>query len=55
MVEFLAKSELDISLITFHGFNQGGETLLARQVEVQPRPQIPTVKSTKHNNQVRLD
>ena len=34
MVTFLAKSELDISLITFHGFIQGGETLLARQVEV---------------------
>src|SRR5262249_49628728 len=55
MVEFLARSELDISLVTFHGFNQGGETLLARQVEVQARPPIPTVKSTKHSNQLRLD
>jgi hypothetical protein len=38
MVKFLAKCELDMSLITYHGFNQGGETLLARQVEVQSKP-----------------
>jgi hypothetical protein len=38
MVKFLAKCELDISLITFHGFKQDGETLLARQVEVQSKP-----------------
>jgi hypothetical protein len=55
MVAYLAESELDISLITFHGFNQNGETLLARQVEVKPRPSGPTVKSTKQENQRRLD
>jgi len=38
MVKFLAKCELDISLITFHGFTEDGETLLARQVEVQSKP-----------------
>lgn len=54
MVSFLAKCELDISLITFHGFKQGGETLLARQVEVQ-RPSVESVKSTKRDNQAKLD
>lgn len=35
MVEFLAKSSnMDISLLTFHGFAYNGETILAKQVEV---------------------
>ncbi len=35
MVSFLAKSgQLDISLLTFHGFRHDGKTLLARQVRV---------------------
>ena len=33
MVEFLAKREVDISLLTFYGYTYQGETLLARQVE----------------------
>ena len=37
MVRFLARnSAMDISLLTFHGFDQGGKTLLAKQVEVKP-------------------
>lgn len=37
MVRFLAENSLmDISLLTFHGFDQGGKTLLAKQVEVKP-------------------
>lgn len=55
MVKFLAQCELDISLITFHGFKQGGETLLARQVEVPSRPSVVSVKSTKRENQAKLD
>jgi len=51
MVEFLAKCELDISLVTFHGFRQEGETLLARQVEVRRAP----VKSTKLENKAKLE
>jgi hypothetical protein len=47
MVAFLAQCELDISLITFHGFKEGTDTLLARQVEVQAQPAGGTVKSTK--------
>ena len=36
MVRFLAKnSDMDISLLTFHGFAYDGKTLLARQVEVE--------------------
>ena len=33
MVEFLAKREVDISLLTFYGYTYQKETLLARQVE----------------------
>src|ERR1700686_1694611 len=55
MVAFLAQCELDISLLTFHGFNQGGETLLARQVEVQARQGAISVRSTKRENQAKLD
>lgn len=37
MVKFLAEnSGMDISLLTFHGFDQDGKTLLAKQVEVKP-------------------
>ena len=36
MVKFLAdNSSMDISLLTFHGFEYGGKTLLAKQVEVE--------------------
>jgi hypothetical protein len=55
MVAFLAKCELDVSLLTFHGFDHGSETLLARQVEVQARQSAGTVKSTKRDNQAKLD
>jgi len=51
MVAFLAQCELDISLITFHGFKHGCETLLARQVEVQS----PPPPGTKPRNQAKLD
>ena len=44
MVRFLAKnSNMDISLLTFHGFDFGGKIILAKQVEVEvmddPDPQ----------------
>ncbi len=55
MVAFLAKSELDISLITFQGFKQGGEVLLARQVEVQSQSPGSVLKSTKRDNQLKLN
>ena len=44
MVNFLAKSSrMDISLLTFYGYNYGDKTLLARQVRVsEPEPVKPT-------------
>ena len=32
---FLSKGGIDISVLAFHGFEHEGETLLARQVEVE--------------------
>ena len=55
MVAFLAQAELDISLLTFHGFSHAGETLLARQVEVKAREATVSVKNTKRANQAKLD
>jgi len=54
MVSFLADSEVDISLITFHAFREEGRTLLARQVEVEPRPQVGTPAMTKQDNLAKL-
>ena len=47
MVSFLTESDLDISLITFHGFKQGDDLILARQVEVQSKPPGQTPIYTK--------
>ena len=33
MVDFLAKRGMDITLLTFHGYQYGGKTLLAKQVQ----------------------
>jgi hypothetical protein len=38
IVSFLADSDIDIYLITFHAFHRDGKTFLARQVEVAPPP-----------------
>ena len=35
MVEYMADNEMDISLLTFHGFQDGESVLLSRQVEVE--------------------
>lgn len=39
MVAFLAESDLDVSLVTFYGFKRGDAVFLARQVEVEAKPQ----------------
>jgi hypothetical protein len=44
MVSFLSESDLDISLITFHGFKKGDEVFLARQVEVQSNSPGESIK-----------
>lgn len=41
MARFLQAREVDISVLTFCGFQHGGETLLARQVEVEHDPSTP--------------
>ena len=33
MVHYLAERNIDITLLTFHGYKHGGKTLLARQIE----------------------
>jgi hypothetical protein len=55
MVTFLARTDLDISLITFQGFKQGGDLLLARQVEVQSRSEDSQSGDKKRNNQLKLN
>jgi hypothetical protein len=54
MVSFLADSEVDISLITFHAFTKEGKILLARQVEVEARPPTGTSAVTKKSNLAQL-
>ena len=46
MVNYLADGGLDVSLLTFHGFKHGSDTLLARHVEVDNAPE-PTTQHPK--------
>ena len=46
MANFLRKGGIDISVLTFHGFERGGETLLARQVEVERDTAVRTGQRT---------
>jgi hypothetical protein len=52
MVSFLADSDLDISLTTFHGFQEGDNVFLARQVEVLSKPQKST---TTYGKKMKLE
>lgn len=54
MVSFLAQNEIDISLITFHGFEEAGKVFLARQVEVTAKPLTGTTGITKKDNLEKL-
>ena len=42
MARFLAEGGIDISVLTFFGFQHSGETLLARQVEVEREEAVPS-------------
>ena len=42
MARFLAEGGIDISVLTFFGFEHSGETLLARQVEVEREGIVPS-------------
>ena len=57
MVDFLAASGMDISLLTFHAFKTAnGVPLLAKQVEVAVTPKpIASRKGTRGDNQQLLD
>ena len=46
MAQFLSKGGLDISVLTFYGFQHEGETLLARQVEVERDTAVRTGQRT---------
>lgn len=53
IVRFLAESGVEVQLLTFYGFEQGGQLLLARQVEVSEaeRPsRDPGASITKEGN-----
>lgn len=54
MVSFLAQSDIDISLITFHGFEEAGKVFLARQVEVAAKYQTGTTGTTKKDSLEKL-
>ena len=54
MVSFLADSDIDISLITFHAFKEDGKTFLARQIEVEARPPIGPQGDTKKDKLKKL-
>lgn len=53
MASFLAKSDIDISLITFYGFEKDGNIFLARHLEVESKPPFATTR-TKMNNLEKL-
>ncbi len=54
MVSFLAQGDIDMSLITFHGFEGDGNILLARQVQVESKPPKGTTGITKKDNLEKL-
>lgn len=53
MVEFLAESGVDISLLTFRGYKHGNETLLARQLEGKESVDISSSPRQKNPAQRR--
>jgi Endonuclease NucS len=53
MVEYLADGDIEMSLITFYGFNQGDEVFLARQIEIAQKEPSQS-KASKSANLQRL-
>ena len=55
MVKFLAQnSEMDISLLTFHGFDYHGKTILAKQIEVEGEDDIDSQPSRRRRSMTEL-
>ena len=52
MVEFLSTAEIEMSLITFHGFSDGNEVYLAR--EVAQKQFVQSTKISKATNLQKL-
>ena len=51
VVNFLAESQIDIQLMTFHAFREDGKLFLARQIESDsPKPLPVGVRATKESN-----
>lgn len=46
MARFVSAGNVDLSVITFHGFQRDGETLLARQMDVSPADEGPEPRPT---------
>ena len=56
MVRFLAQnSGMDISLLTFHGFDYDGKTILAKQVEVEAADEPDRRPTRRRRTQAELD
>ena len=55
MVNYLAAGGTDISLLTFHGFEQGTKTLLARRVEVDSSKPKRAGKTGSYDRRRRFD
>lgn len=49
MVSYLSKSDIDISLTTFYGFEKDGNIFLARHVEIESKPPDATTPTKKSN------
>ncbi len=49
MAQFLSEGGIDISVLTFYGFQHEGETLLARQVEVERDAAVRTGQRTNQS------
>lgn len=53
MVAFLAESDLDISLLTFHAFRENGRLILTRKVEVEARAPESTGTANRKDANIR--
>ncbi len=54
MAKFLSRGSIEISVLAFHGFEHGGETLLARQVEVERDTVVRTGPRTAPDKRLAL-
>ena len=55
VVSYLAERGIDIQLLTFHGFRQGGHLFLARQVETKSPVRVGSTQAlTKEGSRIRL-